>query len=359
MPSDPYSPQQIAAQKGMPHTVEMGPPQPGGVAGIDPAIAQMMSSTQQRAAAKRLQELQLAELEREQQMEASRARAERAKNELEAERAEAETEELQARLREIRDHRGKPDSQGSGGLVEMLLSRMMEQQTAAQQEVSQLREKMTESLSQQLADFRRDMQRQIGRPEGERPPASQLADQIGQLTELRNVLAEFLPRPQMTAAGGDIDLTIRQIELQHRFEIERERLQMERERQSREWEEERERRRSEVQLREQELLLKQERNDRLGGMLERVTPRLADALSGMGVAAAPSAPPPMAGGGPPMAPAAPPPAAGPASPRETVPDTGGNLHCLDCGTVIPVKQGDTELTCSGCGRTYSLQHHPD
>ncbi len=356
MPRDPFSPMQMAESRGLPTPVDMV----GAAGELDP-LSQESARIQQRRTAQRLQQIQMDELERERERAEAESRAEKAKSELERARAEAETQEILEHIRDAREERRSRQGGGDDGLVGMLLSRMLEEQTRTREEAAQLRDRMTESLSQQLADFRRDMQRQIGRPEGERPPASQLADQIGQLTELRNVLAEFLPRPQMTAAGGDIDLTIRQIELQHRFEIERERLQMERERQSREWEEERERRRSEVQLREQELLLKQERNDRLGGMLERVTPRLADALSGMGAAAAPAAPPPMAGGGPPMAGGGPPRAqsAPPPAPRETVPDSGGNLHCLDCGTVIPVKQGDTELTCSGCGRTYSLQHHPD
>lgn len=348
MPRDAYTPQEVARARGLPASIEML----GGAGGSDP-LTQMVQSVKQKRQVERLQAVQMAELEREQLAEEARARAEQAKAELERAKAEAETQELLGHIEETRNARREQQIGGGNDLVGMLLSRLLEEQSAARAEASGLRERMTESLSQQLAEFRADVRRQMAGTEERRPPASQLADQVGQLTELRNVLSEFLPKPSLVSANGDIDVTIRQLELQQDFQLRMEKLTMERDERNRRWEERQEQRKLEVQLRQQELLLKGERNQRLANMMDQVAPRLADALSGMGpgVGAAP-APPALAGGGP----ATPPPAP---APRETVPDSGGQLHCLDCHFPIPVKLGDTELTCPQCGRVYQLQHHPD
>lgn len=333
MPPDPFSPQQIAAARGLPNTVEMTG---SGSGGYDP-ITQQVQAAQQRMQMERLQKIQMAELERQQAAEEARARAEQAKADLERARAEAETQELLEHIDQARQAR-QQSSGGGNDLVGILLTRMMEEQSAARAEAAQLRERITEGLAQQLAEFRADVRRQLAGPEDKRPPASELAEQIGQLTELRSVLAEFLPRPNLVAANGDLDLTIKQLQLQQDFQLRQEQLQMEREARQREWEERREARAMELQLRQQDLLIKQERNDRLGNVLNQWAPRLGDALAGMGTGGAAAAARP---------------------PVEKVPDSGGTLHCLDCRTPIPITPGVTAITCPGCGRQYTLQHTPD
>jgi len=341
VPLDPYSPQQIAAQRGLPNTVEMPGQGPGA---LDP-ITQQLAATHQRQAAERLQQIQMSELEREQAAADARARAEQAKAQLEQARAEVETQEIMEHIRAVREERQQRTSGGGGNdLMGMFLNKMMEDQAAARLEASQLREKMSEGLAQELAQFRSDIRRQLAGPDEKRAPASQLADQIGQLSELRQVLAEFLPQPAMLAAGKDLDLTIRQIEVTQDFQLRQEQMRMQQAQAQREWDERKEQRALEMQLRQQELYQKQERNERLAGMLDRVTPRLADALSGMSPGG--SAAPPLGGG------LAPPPD------PQSVPDSGGSLQCVNCNTPIPVKLGDTELTCSGCGHVYKVGHDP-
>lgn len=328
---DPYGP--LMQAKGLARGVDVK----SDAEPADPEAAEIQAITQRSArkrAAERLERLRMQEAEQAEK----EARIENNKLDLEAAKTEAQVVELNNHLREIRDSQG--GGQGSD-LMTLMLTKLMQDQESARAEAATVRQTMTEQLTAQLAEFRQDMRAQMAGGEAKRPPAVELEENIGQLSALRNAMAEFLPRAQLATAGGDIDTTIRQLQLQQDFELRKEQMVMERERLTREWDERRDAREKEIQLQREELLVRERRNQTLANTLDRFTPRLADALSGL----APGTPPAAGGGG--------------GSAPERIPGQAGTLHCLNCQTPIVISVADSQVTCPRCGRVYPLNRQAD
>lgn len=336
MSLDPNGP--LMKSKGLARQISMR----SGASGTNP-LTETVAAIQQQQAAEKLQQFQMEEIERAHRASVQQAQTEEAKARNEQLMAEAQSEQISEQLARIRESRG--GGQGND-MMTLMLTKLMQDQESARAEAANVREKMTDSLATQLAEFRADMRAQMAGVSSKRPPADELAENISQLTALRNVMSEFLPRAQITNAGGDIDITIKQLQLQQDFELRKEQLNMEREARQREWDERKAQRDAEIRLRQMELGVKDRRNTEFSNMLKPMISRAADALGEVGAPA--GARGPAMGGGPGAPPVA-----------EKMVGDAGTLHCLDCNTPIPIKASDTVVTCPGCQRVYPLHNVSD
>ncbi|MGH7639491.1 MAG: hypothetical protein ACREN7_00165 [Candidatus Dormibacteria bacterium] len=323
-PPDPNSPISVAQARGLPRSVQMT--DPDGKA--DPL--QMADQMRQRQQMEEMQRMRMSQLQSEQTREQARLRAETSQADLQTLEADAKRVELQERLEEFRRARAG-GGDGAPSLTDRLLDQMLQEAQTARQDAQALREQTQQELRGELARMRDEMSRQIAHPTEERP-IDALAQNLTQLKDLRELFRATDPTPSWSGPAGDVNLTIKQMEMQQDFELRREQMQMEREERNRKWEEAKSQRDEERALRLAELNQRRERDHMLGTALNDVMPRIGDAFGGM-------RPAPAQGGG----------EAGPPGGTETI-------YCTrdGCGAPIVVGPHDTQVICPNCKYVYAI-----
>ncbi|MGH7611783.1 MAG: hypothetical protein ACREN4_07165 [Candidatus Dormibacteria bacterium] len=290
-----------------------------------------MREMQVEAQRRRLEEMQMHDLERQQEREAAIAEASTAKAELETAEARAARQELLTKLDDARKARAG-GGDGTPGLTDRLLDQMLGEAQAARQDAQGLREQTQAELREELGRMREDMRQATANPTRERP-LDVLAANLSQLKDLRELFRATDPAPTWSGAAGDVNLTIKELEMRQTFELQRERMTMEREERNRQWEEEKAQRNEERQLRMAELQQRRERDHMLGTALNDVMPRIGDAFGGIRAERSAAA----QGGGE------------PADGTETV-------YCTQegCGTAMVVGPQDTQVICPKCHHVYAI-----
>ncbi len=321
-PAEPSTPLGYVQSKGLPRNMALS-----GSGGGDPAAA-MEDRLRQRRRMEKVEEIQMNELVRDQQREDSKAKAETAEADARTAKAEAEKLEATERAEELkRSHGG-----AAGSMSERLLDQMLQESQAARQDAQGLREQTQAELRGELARMREDMREQLAHPTRERP-LDALAENLSQLKDLRELFRATDPSPVWSGTAGEVNLTIKELEIRQAFELQRERMTMEREERNRQWEEAKAQRDEESQLRLAELQQRRERDHMLGTALNDVMPRIGDAFGG--IRAERSAP--AQGGGE------------PADGTETV-------YCTQegCGTAMVVGPQDMQAICPKCHHVYQI-----